>query len=61
MACFDEEPDAARTLLWHPESECLFVSTDPTQIAQCLGEGLCSDVTGEPDFEARYANQKHIK
>lgn len=59
MTCFDEEPEAQRTLLWHAESECVFESVNATEIAECLGYG-CDDVTGDPHFEKLFLEQPKI-
>lgn len=45
---------AFRWLLWHPESDALYESTDPVQTLKDLESGQVSDVTGVEQFEARF-------
>jgi len=42
-----------RWLIWHPESDCLFVLNKPPTEEDMDG-GLCSDVTGDLEHERRY-------
>jgi hypothetical protein len=51
---------AGRRLFWHPESASLFEETDPRALAvyaQGHADPLLEDVTGMPEFEARFRAQ----
>lgn len=43
-----------RLLLWHPESDCLFVVTNAADAAQALSNIETADVTGLPEYEFAY-------
>ena len=45
-----------RWLLWHPESECLFEHRG--KIGKLLNNGDVEDVSGIPEYEARFVREK---
>lgn len=51
---FEDRPDVGRTLLYHPESECYMVETDPDLVNAAL-DGGCVDVTGVETHERLWA------
>ena len=53
---FDQEPER-RTLLYHPESDCLFVEYCISRVEEILSTGEVEDVTGLGNFESRFLKQ----
>lgn len=56
----EDNPARGRALLYHPESDCYFIETDPDEIDRAL-QNNAEDVTGIKQHEAEYARRKQPK
>jgi hypothetical protein len=58
---YDSEPER-RHLLYHPESDCLFVEYHLGRVEELLDTGEVEDVTDIKQYEDRYkANRQEVE
>jgi hypothetical protein len=51
----------ARSLIYHPESDCVFETFDDNEVDQAELFGQCFVVTGNPEYEKRFREEQMAK